>query len=262
MNHAKGEWWDFSVNVVTGCTKLSAGCDNCFAEGMVKRKLPGLREGSVEVPFSKILLHPSRISKLYTKKPKRIALNWLGDLFHHRVPFFGFIDSVYKAMFNNPHNEYFVLTKRADRMKKLVTEHNLARPWIWHGVSAEDQETYDKRATKLLSIQGPRFVHLEPLLEPTDLMLDCHYNDIDWVVAGAEKGPKKRKVPDDWFRQIRNHCKENGVPFYLKTLSSGSRILDGQTHDELGVPIEKRQVDQYESRQSAEAHLHGGTVGL
>lgn len=247
MGKSKIEWTEKTWNPVTGCTKISEGCQNCYAERMSKR-LAGRCGYDHDKPF-KVTLHPERMEEpLKWKKASKIFVCSMGDLFHDEVPF-EFIARVFARMQNTRQHTFIVLTKRPERMAEFImrTGHKDAWlrefPHIWLGVTAENQKRADERIPILLNIPAAvRFVSVEPMLEPVYLdkdgysLLTCHQNcneeteavclsyensdkcfhGIDWVICGGESGPGARPMHPDWVRSLRNQCTAANVPFFFK----------------------------------------------
>jgi protein gp37 len=249
MSKTKIEWTDAVWNPVTGCTKVSEGCKNCYAERMSKR-LAGRCGYPKDNPF-KVTLHPEKLDEpLKWKKPRKIFVNSMSDLFHDDVPF-EFIRAVWARMATIRQHTYMVLTKRPKRMLEFFEwmdkqdwRVETLRDHIWLGVSAENQATADERIPFLLEAPvGVRFVSAEPLLGPinitnidaekaghdemyfinaltgkhTDMGRPCKYlNKLDWVIVGGESGPGARPMHPDWVRSMRDQCQAANVPFFFK----------------------------------------------
>lgn len=227
----KIEWCEETWNPVTGCTKVSEGCRNCYAERMAKR-LAG-RFGYPERPdHFKVTLHFDRLAQpLRWDKPRKIFVCSMGDLFHEEVPD-DHILRVFRIMgrANVERHKFLLLTKRPERMKEWIIEYVVDRdgnpdPFhnIWLGVSAEDQETADSRIPVLLRTPAAkRFVSCEPLLGEIDLDRGNYgstgfwIDQLDWVIAGGESGPGARPPDPDWFRSLRDQCNTAGKPFFFK----------------------------------------------
>jgi len=247
MATTKIEWADKVWNPVTGCTKVSEGCRNCYAELMASR-FWGDRK------FTDVKIHPERLGQpLDWGKPTRVFVNSMSDLFHKDVPF-QFIDSVFHIMRVADRHTFLILTKRPEIMLKFIEwqkKNTVRLDWenahknIWLGVSVENQKTANERIPLLLKTPAAvRFVSCEPLLGPIDLAKklgqysDCpecgygvrvdedglcnscgrdatHYG-IDWVIAGGESGKNARPMHPDWVISIRNQCMDAGVPFFFK----------------------------------------------
>jgi len=248
-----------SWNPVTGCTPISAGCQNCYARRMARR-LAG-RVGYPEYPHQfDVTLHSDRLTEpLGWHKPRRIFVVSMGDLFHPDVPD-SFIFQVWETMRLVDHHTYIVLTKRHERMREWVTYHTASwlerrpLPNVQLGVTVESQLTADVRIPLLLQTPAAvRWVSYEPALEEVDFdpwlywpIVDWQseagpdpspvYDDsaprLDWIVAGAETGPGARPADPAWFRSVRDQCQEAGVPFFYKRGSDKSRLLDGKLHEE------------------------------
>jgi protein gp37 len=226
------EWTDATWNPVTGCTKISPGCKHCYAERLAVRLRamgnPRYRDGFA------VTLHEDQLDlPLRWRRPRRIFVNSMSDLFHEAVPD-AYVRRVFDAMARAPWHQFQVLTKRAERLAALAP----ALPWpanVWQGVSVESQE-YAWRAEHLRTVPAAvRFLSVEPLLGPIpDLPLD----DIDWVIAGGESGPGHRSLQPEWIRGIRDQCARRGVLFFFKqwggrTSKSGGRTLDARTWDQI-----------------------------
>ena len=223
------EWTDATWNPVTGCTKISAGCDRCYAERFSER-FRGVPGHPFEHGFD-LTLRPERLKQpIAWRRPRMIFVNSMSDLFHKRVPR-AFVDSVFETMESADWHVFQVLTKRSSRLRNYVNVRYADRPTpahIWMGVSVED-------GTKLSRIRHlgdtaarVRFLSLEPLIGPID-RLDL--NGIHWTIVGGESGPGARPMEADWVRQIRNRCLALGVPFFFKqwggrTPKAGGRLLD------------------------------------
>ena len=223
---SKIEWTDKTWNPVTGCTKLSVGCDNCYAERMAYR-LKSMGQPRYRYGFS-VRTHEDVLRAPYRwKKSRRVFVCSMADLFHVDVSL-RFIQSVFEAMHRNPAHTFQVLTKRSGRMLDL----SKSLPWpanIWTGVSVEN-ENFLCRARHLLRVPAEtRFLSLEPLLGP---LPNLDVGPFDWVIAGGESGPGARPVDPDWVREIRDKCIASDVPFFFKQWGGTNkkktgRVLDG-----------------------------------
>jgi protein gp37 len=255
MSYKTGiSWTSASWNPVTGCTKVSAGCKHCYAErgwGRLKH-LPDYADRA----FADVVCHQERLSKpLHWKKPSKIFVNSMSDLFHDDVPD-EFIDQVFAVMALTPRHIYQILTKRPERMlaytKRLggsfklfdvavsklgyTKEFSAARlagwplPNVWLGVSVEDQATADERIPILLQAKAAlHWISAEPLIGPIDLeQVPVGMSGplrpgaaglaprLGWVVVGGESGGKARPMRIDWARSLRNQCKQAEIPFFFK----------------------------------------------
>ncbi len=221
------EWTQATWNPVTGCTKVSTGCANCYAERFALRLKhmgnPRYRSGFQVTLHSDLIQLPLKWSQ-----PRLIFVNSMSDLFHEAVPF-DFIKSVFTVIQSSPRHTFQLLTKRAERLSDLSP--NL--PWprnLWVGVSVETQE-YAWRIECLRRVPAAvKFVSCEPLLGRLNIPMD----DLQWVIVGGESGPRARSVNIEWIRSIRDQCTENEVAFFLKQLggvkdkrAKEQAVLDG-----------------------------------
>lgn len=232
MSNSKIEWTDKVWNPVTGCTKVSQGCKNCYAERLAKGRLSHMAEYANG--FGNIICHTDRLTKpAQWKKPCKIFVNSMSDLFHEDVPF-EFIDAVFTVMSDIDQHTYQVLTKRPERMltffewKKSI--HGIPwqpKPNVWLGVSVENQETANERIPLLLQVPAAvRFLSCEPLLGKINLHNACKiskgeftyldFTQIHWVIVGGESGPHARPMHPEWVRTIRDLCDAARVPFFFK----------------------------------------------
>ena len=235
------QWTDATWNPISGCSKVSPGCKNCYAERDWARlsRNPKLKNYFGR-PFTEVRCHPERLEQpLRWKKPRKIFVNSMSDLFHEDVPF-EFIHSVFTMMDRSRLHTFQVLTKRPERMNAYISsmkyEHlcggrlGVALPLrnVWLGVSIENQETADERIPILLDTPAAvRFLSLEPLLEPVNLEWEwfnktiADYDPvIDWVIVGGESGPNARPCNIEWIRSIIAQCRAAGVPVFVKQLGA------------------------------------------
>lgn len=230
------EWTEATWNPVTGCDRVSAGCDNCYALTLAKRlkamgaeKYQNDGDPRTSGPGFGITIHPGTLQQpRQWRSPRMVFVNSMSDLFHARVPL-EFIRSVFDVMTETPQHTYQVLTKRPLRAFR-VSGH---LPWpsnVWLGVSVEDMEVAH-RVDHLRRIPAAvRFLSCEPLLGSLD---GLDLSNIDWVIAGGESGPNYRPMDIRWARGIRDACLESDVAFFFKqwggrTPKSLGRDLDGQ----------------------------------
>ncbi len=247
MTKTKIEWTDETWNPTTGCTKVSPGCDHCYAEGIYNRfHGPGA--------FDTITMHPDRIdAPLGWRQPRRVFVNSMSDLFHEDIPD-AYIARVFAVMAAGSRHTFQVLTKRHGRMRALLSSPRWAellteapewptafrdgKPWgididperpldnVWLGVSVEDQKWADIRIPALLETPAAvRFLSCEPLLGPIDLAMDHDCGDPphmtcpptpDWCIVGGESGRSARPMHPTWARDLRNQCQQAGVPYFFK----------------------------------------------
>ena len=265
---SKIEWTDATLNPVTGCTKVSPGCDHCYAERMHERfNGPG--------SFAAVTLHQDRLdAPLRWRKPRRVFVNSMSDLFHRDVPD-EFISQVWATMAATPLHTYQILTKRHARMRSLLSsprwpealvttgqwpndlDPEASLPNVWLGVSVESQEWVRRIRALVETPAAVRFLSCEPLLGPIQLQLvgqEQHdggvhpvhgaWSALDWVIVGGESGPGARPMHPAWARSLRDQCVTAGVPFFFKQWGEhdarglrvgkkvAGRLLDGRTWDE------------------------------
>ena len=225
------EWTDSTWNPVTGCTKISSGCSNCYAERMALR-LKAMGNPSYLNGFN-VTLHEDILTlPLKWKKPQTIFVNSMSDLFHDDIPV-EFIQRVFEIMRRADWHCFQILTKRSERMLELSPQ----LPWvsnIWMGVTVEaDNYTY---RIEHLSKTGAKvkFLSLEPLLSPIS---NLQLKGIDWVIVGGESGPNARPMKKDWVVDIRNQCQNEKVPFFFKqwggiNKKKAGRELEGRIWNE------------------------------
>ena len=220
------EWTEATWNPVTGCTKVSAGCANCYAERMALRLQamgqPNYADGFAVRTHKRMLELP-----LTWKRPQVVFVNSMSDLFHEAVPF-EFIERVFNVMRCADRHTFQVLTKRSARLRELAPFLDWADN-VWMGVSVEDANVL-RRVGDLRATDGPalKFLSLEPLLGPLPgLTLD----GIDWVIAGGESGPGARPLEPGWARDVRDACTRACVPFFFKQWGGTRKKRAGRTLD-------------------------------
>ncbi len=231
-DHSAIAWTDATWNPVTGCTKVSPGCDHCYAERIAETK-----RGTPAFPVGfDVQLRPHKLKDpLRWKTPRRVFVNSMSDLFHRAVPD-EYLRTVWDTMLEADHHTYQVLTKRPHRMAHKVRTLGLQpAAHIWLGTSAEDQRWADSRIPALLSIDTQvRFVSAEPLLGAIDLT--PWLGGLAWVIAGGESGPGRRSMELAWARSLRDQCYATGTAYFYKQgnafRSGQDRYLDGRTWDE------------------------------
>lgn len=230
------EWTESTWNPVTGCTKVSPGCKHCYAHRMAMR-LQAMGQKNYRNGFE-VTLQPHMLELPLTwKKPQRIFVNSMSDLFHPEVPE-DFILKVFDVMGRAHWHQFQVLTKRSERVLEL----DRRLPWkpnIWMGVSVEN-ERYASRIDDLRKTHAHiKFLSLEPLLGPLPKL---KLRGIDWAIAGGESGPGARPMPAHWVTQIRDQCLRADVAFFFKQWGGvfkkrTGRILEGRTWDEMPVAL-------------------------
>lgn len=235
-DHSHIEWTEATWNPVTGCTKISQGCKNCYAERMAKRLqlmgVPRYKNGF------KTSLHPDVLALPKTwKKPRLIFVNSMSDLFHKDVPE-DYILSVFETMNACPQHTFQVLTKRSSRLAAISTRLSWSEN-IWMGVSVEDARV-GYRINDLRTVPAEvRFLSLEPLIGSVG-KLDLHH--IHWVIVGGESGPRARRMDVEWVEEIFTQCRAASVPFFFKQWGGirkdlTGRLLHNRTYDEMPIRI-------------------------
>lgn len=230
--NSKIEWTESTWNPVTGCTKISAGCKNCYAERMARR-LKAAGSPNYANGFRVTLHEHAREIPLRWKKPRAIFVNSMSDLFHKDVPF-DFISRIFDVMRRASHHRFQILTKRSERLLQL----NSKLTWpenVWMGVTVENAECAF-RIDHLRQIGvAIKFISFEPLLGPIP---DVNLERIDWAIVGGESGPRARPMAPDWAVGLRDQCVAADVPFFFKqwggvNKKKAGRILDDRTWDEM-----------------------------
>jgi len=237
------EWTEATWNPSTGCDRISAGCDNCYALALAKRlkamgaaKYQNDGDPRTSGPGFAITVHPDALCVPYRWTEHRLVfVNSMSDLFHARVPI-GFVRDVLAVIADTPQHTYQLLTKRSARLRKIADQ--LEWPAnLWVGVSVEDQAN-TSRIDDLRSVPASvRFLSCEPLLGP---LPGIDLDGIGWVIVGGESGHGHRPVGEEWVREIRDACVAARVPFFFKqwgghTPKAHGRTLDGRLHDDMPV---------------------------
>ena len=233
------EWTESTWNPVTGCSKVSVGCSNCYAERIAKRlKAAGQRKyrNGFEVT-----LHPEALDEPYRwKKPRIIFVNSMSDLFHEEIPA-EFIQDVFSVMIANKRHIFQILTKRSERLCELAPLLDWPQN-VCMGVTIENND-YIGRADDLRTVGAAvRFCSLEPLLGP---LPDLELEGIDWIIVGGESGPGARIMKSEWAIGIRDQCVAEGVPFFFKqwggvNKKKAGRVLQGRTWDDYPEAFRQR----------------------
>lgn len=232
------EWTEQTWNPTTGCSKISPGCTNCYAEIMARRLqamgVPGYEQGF------EVTLQPHRLDEpLKRKKPTVYFVNSMSDLFHEEIPD-NYIKKVLDIMRKSPHHIFQVLTKRAERMAEFFKIHD-APENVWIGVTVENKKDGLPRLELLKFIKtSVRFLSIEPLLEDLGKV---DFTNIDWVIVGGESGNRARIMDQKWVVNIKNQCEMQDVPFFFKQWGTwgadkvkrhkkkNGRLLQGRTWD-------------------------------
>ena len=225
------EWTNSTWNPVTGCTKVSAGCDHCYAERLSER-FRGVEGHPFETGFD-LTLRPERLEQpTHWRRPQLIFVNSMSDLFHKDIPT-GYIERVFDTMERADWHIYQVLTKRSSLMRRFVQARyrdRAAPSHIWLGVSIENDAALTRLRHLKQTNASVRFVSFEPLLGP---MGTVDLENIHWVIVGGESGPGARPVQAEWVRELRDQCQAQRVAFFFKqwggrTPKSGGNTLDGR----------------------------------
>ncbi len=232
MSETRIEWTDATWNPVTGCTKTSSGCRNCYAERMAAR-LQAMGQPNYRNGFA-VTCHPHMLDyPLHLKQPRNIFVNSMSDLFHEDVPE-DFIRQVFEVMAAAPRHRFQVLTKRAVRLAELAPR----LPWpdhVWMGVTVENAACIDRIRNLKNTPAKVKFLSLEPLLSA---LPNLPLSGIDWVIVGGESGPGARPMHPTWVEDLHRQCAAAGVPFFFKQWGgvrkkAAGRELFGRTFDEL-----------------------------
>jgi protein gp37 len=229
---SKIEWTEMTWNPVTGCSKVSAGCKNCYAERMAKRLqamgLERYRHG-FQVTLHEDLIELPR----QWKQPRLVFVNSMSDLFHESVPL-DFIQRIFSVMESCPQHTFQILTKRSQRLSELAPQ--LAWPAnVWMGVSVENSRVLS-RVDDLRQVPAAvRFLSCEPLIGP---LAPLDLSGIDWVIVGGESGPGARPMLIQWVEAVQQQCQKNGVLFFFKQWGGvrkhrNGRELHGRTYDDM-----------------------------
>jgi len=243
-DHSAIEWTEATWNPITGCDRISAGCDNCYALTLAKRlkamgstKYQNDGDPRTSGPGFAVTTHADVLQIPFRwHQPRMVFVNSMSDLFHARVPI-SFIRRVFDVMAATPAHTYQILTKRAARLSKVA--HLLDWPTnVWMGVSVEDA-SHLARLDHLRQVPAAvRFVSAEPLLGP---LPGIDLSRIHWMIVGGESGPNARPMSPTWARSVRDQCADHAVPFFFKqwggrTPKAGGRVLDGLTWDQMPDP--------------------------
>ena len=243
--HSAIEWTDATWGPVTGCTKVSPGCDHCYAERL-SRRLQAMGNPKYANGFA-LTLHDDTLDlPLRWKRPKRVFVNSMSDLFHVDVPD-EYISRVFDTMARCPQHVFQILTKRSGRMRRWFAKHGPQPPLpnVWIGVSVET-DRYCWRADDLRAIPAAvRFISAEPLLGPLDRL---NLAGIHWLITGGESGPGHRPCDEAWVRALRDQCLASNVAYFHKQWGGispkvGGRLLDGRTWDEYPAALLRREGD-------------------
>ncbi|MBD0380474.1 DUF5131 family protein [Paenibacillus sedimenti] len=231
MSETKIEWTDMTWNPTTGCSKVSAGCKNCYAERMAKR-LQAMGNPRYVNGFEP-QEHPEALDLPFTwKRPKKVFVNSMSDLFHEAMSE-QFIEKVFDVMNKTPMHTYQILTKRPERAARLANQF-IWTDNIWLGTSVEDSRVINRIDVLRQVPSRVRFLSCEPLIGPLE---NVNLQDIHWVIAGGESGPGARPIDASWVRLLLNQCQVAEIPFFFKQWGGvmkhrNGRLLDGREWNE------------------------------
>lgn len=232
MSKSKIEWTESTWNPVSGCTKISRGCDNCYAERMAMR-LKAMGTRGYENGFD-VTLHPHALEKpLKMKKPQVIFVNSMSDIFHEKISD-EFIIQIFDVMNRAYWHTFQVLTKRPKRLAKIADKLKWTEN-IWMGVTVEANEYVDRVDYLRDCPAKTKFLSLEPLIDSVDKL---DYSGIDWVIAGGESGYGARVMQKEWVLEIRDRCENENIDFFFKqwggvNKKKAGRLLDGKIYDDM-----------------------------
>ena len=242
---SKIEWTEQTWNPSTGCTKVSPGCLNCYAEAMARR-LKGIGAKGYENGFT-LTLQPDRLREpLLRKKPTIYFVNSMSDMFHEEIPD-DYIRQVFDVIKSAPQHTFQVLTKRAERMAQFFKSYNVPEN-AWLGVTVENKKHGVPRIDQLRRVKAHiRFLSIEPLLEDIG---NLDLTNIQWVIVGGESGPKARPMNPEWVQRIKKQCDQKNILFFFKqwggwgvdgikrSKKANGRLLFGKTWDNMPAPAQ------------------------
>ncbi|WP_107689093.1 phage Gp37/Gp68 family protein [Neisseria wadsworthii] len=247
MANSNIEWTERTWNPITGCTKISPGCKNCYAESMAKR-LQSMNTPGYENGFALTLMEGRLKEPADRKKPAVYFVNSMSDTFHENVPF-AYIDRIFETVRQTPQHTYQVLTKRAERMAEYFATRTVPEN-VWLGVSVEDRRYGLPRIELLRNIPATvRFISCEPLLEDLGHL---NLTNIEWVIVGGESGSKARRMQPVWVDNIRRQCEAAGAAFFFKQWGSWGAdgmkrskrangcLLNGSVRQEFPMPLHRK----------------------
>lgn len=232
------EWTTRTWNPTVGCTKVSDGCKFCYAS-ILHARLKAMGQEKYIDDFNTVKIYLPHLMEPYKwKKPCRVFVNSMSDLFHEDIPLW-YLKAVFRVMNENPHLQFQVLTKRSERLMQLSNE----LTWtdnIWMGVSVENEKVKFRIDHLRKTGAKVKFLSLEPLLTALPKM---NLKNIDWVIVGGESGIKSRPIEEPWVQVILKQCRAQGVPFFFKqwggkNKKAAGRLLNGRTYDEYPVELQ------------------------
>lgn len=236
----KIEWTEATWNPSAGCTKVSSGCKNCYAETMAIRlkamKVVGYENG---FEFNTV---PSRLNDpLKKKKPTIYFVNSMSDIFHEKMPI-EYLDEIFKVIEQTPYHTYQILTKRADRMFNYLSKRKIPKN-IWLGVTVENQKEGLPRIDRLRDLKASvLFLSVEPLLEDLGKI---NLKNIDWVIVGGESGNRARPMNKNWVLNIKKQCDNKDIAFFFKQWGTWGADQKKRNKKENGKEINGKIYQQY-----------------
>ncbi|VAV84675.1 Bacteriophage protein gp37 [hydrothermal vent metagenome] len=244
MKKTKIEWTEATWNPTTGCTKVSAGCKNCYAETMSFR-LKAMGTSGYENGFQFSLMPERLVQPLNIKKATMFFVNSMSDLFHEDMPF-DYLNRVFDVIEQTPHHQYQILTKRENILNDYFSKRKVPKN-VWLGVTVENKKSRN-RIDILRNIDAEiRFLSLEPLLEDLG---ELDLSNIHWAIVGGESGHKARPMKASWAINIKEQCKEQNVAFFFKqwgtwgadnvkrSKKANGRLLEGEEWNEYPAELE------------------------
>lgn len=221
MATTKIEWAQQVWNPITGCTKISAGCKNCYAE-LLSKRLKGMKMPGYEHGFDKVVFHPERLGQPEkVKKPTRFFVGSMTDMFHDDVVF-DWLNQVFKVVADNPRHTFIFLTKRPERMlyyfrHQFPKRFNEMPENVWLGTTVEHAKTLHRidalmLLNETLALPATKFLSVEPLLEH---LIIPDIDRVDWVIVGGESGMRARPIQKEWVESLQKQCDEKGVKFFF-----------------------------------------------
>jgi len=232
MNKTSIEWTENTWNPITGCSKISDGCKNCYAKTMSKR-LKAMKNPRYLNGFN-VTIHKDLFdTPLKKKKSQIIFVCSMGDLFHEDVPF-SIVDEIFDVMEKASWHIFQVLTKRSARLKEYSTQRKIPSN-VWVGVSIENNKVAFRLDDLKKTTAQTKFISAEPLLGSLN---ELDFNGIDWVVVGGESGHKSRPIKKEWVIEIKDKCEKDKIKFFFKQWGGfhkkkNGRLLDGKVYDEM-----------------------------
>jgi protein gp37 len=230
------EWTEATWNPITGCSKVSAGCKNCYAERLAFR-LQAMGNPRYRKGFEPTLHHDLVDLPKRWREPRLIFVNSMSDLFHEQVPF-EFIQRLFATMRACPQHTFQILTKRSSQLRKLASQLDWPSN-VWMGVSVEDSRVLSRIDDLRRVPAAVRFLSCEPLIGS---LTGINLTDIHWVIVGGESGPGARPMKIEWIREIFRECRKQKIPFFFKQWGGvrkhvTGRQLNGKTYDDMPARI-------------------------